>query len=262
MLYVILIMVGGNMINLKAAKCPQCGADIEVNPELERGICQFCGSTILIEDAIEKIQVEHTGTVKIDGIQGENDLIEIAKKHMQFNETNKALNVIEEVLQLNAYNLDALYLYLQIHKEELSFRAYLDAKEFPEEFRSNKIPSYYNTFKTRLNYLKQLDKENKYPTKEYYDILNKIDHEIDEVAKKDAEESEKEYKKYKTKEAIKVWTIRVIRFVIFPIIAFALIYFDEDRNEIEFKLQIGLMVFIYAVEYLLTRRLFNWILDI
>lgn len=30
------------MLKLTAAKCPQCGADIEVNPELEKSICQYC----------------------------------------------------------------------------------------------------------------------------------------------------------------------------------------------------------------------------
>lgn len=36
------------MIKLQAAKCPQCGADIEVNESLEKTICQYCGTTILI----------------------------------------------------------------------------------------------------------------------------------------------------------------------------------------------------------------------
>ena len=61
------------MVKLQAAKCPQCGADIEVNPSLEKTICQYCGTTILIQDAVQKIKVEHTGTVKVDGIKNRDD---------------------------------------------------------------------------------------------------------------------------------------------------------------------------------------------
>ena len=247
------------MISLKAARCPSCGADIEVNPELEKSICQFCGSTILIQDAIAKIKVEHSGTIKVDGIQGESDLIELAKKHIQFNRTDNALDVIEEVLKSNSYNMDALYLYLKIYKDYLLGISLLDSDRFPDDFR--KLPFYYNTFKTRLNYLKELDKEGKYPTEEYYNIINRIEQEVAKVNKKDSEKHAIEMEKYSKKEAIKEWTIRIIRFGVFPIIAFSLVFFDEDRNEFSIWVQIGVMLGVYAVEYLLTRRLFNWILD-
>lgn len=42
-------------MKLTVAKCPSCNANIEVNENLEKAICQYCGSTILIESAIKKI---------------------------------------------------------------------------------------------------------------------------------------------------------------------------------------------------------------
>lgn len=42
------------MIKLQAATCPQCGASIEVNEQLEKTICQFCGTTILVSDIWKK----------------------------------------------------------------------------------------------------------------------------------------------------------------------------------------------------------------
>ena len=42
------------MIKLQDAKCPNCGANIQVNDKLENTICQYCGSQVVIEEAIEK----------------------------------------------------------------------------------------------------------------------------------------------------------------------------------------------------------------
>ena len=46
------------MVQLQAAKCPQCGADIQVNTSLEQAICQYCGTTILVNDEVEKNKIE------------------------------------------------------------------------------------------------------------------------------------------------------------------------------------------------------------
>jgi len=164
------------MISLKAAKCPSCGADIEVNPELERGICQFCGSTILIQDAIQKIKVEHTGTIKIDGIQGESELLEIAKKHILVGETDKAYNVLEEILKENPYNLDAIQVYLELREKDL--QKYLDMTD--EDFSCSDMlttpPAYYELFKTRFSNLKTLDNNGKYAdvVSKYETMLNSM----------------------------------------------------------------------------------------
>lgn len=39
-------------MKLTPAKCPSCGANIEVNETLKNTICQYCGTTVLIEEAI------------------------------------------------------------------------------------------------------------------------------------------------------------------------------------------------------------------
>ena len=41
------------MVKLKDAKCPNCGANIEVNDALEKTICQYCGSTVIIEVCVK-----------------------------------------------------------------------------------------------------------------------------------------------------------------------------------------------------------------
>ena len=37
-----------------AAKCPQCGANLEVDPTKEAGICSVCGTPFITEKAIIK----------------------------------------------------------------------------------------------------------------------------------------------------------------------------------------------------------------
>lgn len=66
-------------MKLVPAKCPSCGANIEVNEDLKNAICQYCGTTILIEDAVEKYKVEILGEVKVDGIEGKSELLKNAE---------------------------------------------------------------------------------------------------------------------------------------------------------------------------------------
>ena len=34
-------------------KCPNCNADVEVNKDLERATCNYCGASFIIEDEKE-----------------------------------------------------------------------------------------------------------------------------------------------------------------------------------------------------------------
>ena len=95
------------MVKLQAAKCPSCGADIQVNEKLENTICQYCGSTVLVEDAIEKYKIEISGNVKVEGIKGRNDKIEQAKKHHKYDELDKAKNLIKEIVKDDEFDTEA-----------------------------------------------------------------------------------------------------------------------------------------------------------
>lgn len=62
-------------MKLVAAKCPNCGANIEVSPDAETTRCKSCGSAILVEDAIQKYKIEVSGEVSLSGISSvENDI--------------------------------------------------------------------------------------------------------------------------------------------------------------------------------------------
>ena len=224
------------MVSLKAAKCPSCGADIEVNPDLEKGICQFCGSTILIQDAIQKIRVEHTGTIKVEGIQGESELLDIVKNHIRFGETYKAYDVIEEILKINPYNLEALNLYLDLRQKDLKKYADMDSHSFMKSNMVTDEPTYYELFKKRLSNLAALDEEQKYGEciYGYRSIINAIERNfahVKEIEKRKEEEEEarrkRELKKYDTVDKI----LKIAKFVVLPIAALILAFITENEED-------------------------------
>ena len=55
-------------IELTAAKCPCCGANLLLNEQMESGFCQYCGSKIIVQAAIafNKVMVEGTVKTKAD----------------------------------------------------------------------------------------------------------------------------------------------------------------------------------------------------
>lgn len=66
-------------MKLVPAKCPSCGANIEVNENLEKAICQYCGTTVIIQEAVEKYKIEISGEVKVDGIESKKELLKNAE---------------------------------------------------------------------------------------------------------------------------------------------------------------------------------------
>ncbi len=56
-------------MKLVAAKCPSCGANLNVDSERKDMFCEYCGTKIIVEEAIQKYQLEISGKVEVDGIQ-------------------------------------------------------------------------------------------------------------------------------------------------------------------------------------------------
>jgi len=148
------------MIKLQAAKCPQCNADIEVNTNLEKAICQYCGSTIIIEEVVPKIKIEHSGTIRIEGQKDRTYHIKQALQHIKVEEYSKALTHLREIVLNDEFDIEA-YSYivianLNIMKEnDYNIPFFLKNKNmFPEEVKI--IDEFYNT----INRLSTIDKDN------------------------------------------------------------------------------------------------------
>lgn len=104
------------MVKLKDAKCPNCGANIQVNDKLENTICQYCGSQVVIEEAIEKYKLEISGKVEVDGIKGRNSKLEQAKKHMKLEEYDTAKKIIKEIIAEDSLDVEA---YIELIKIDI-----------------------------------------------------------------------------------------------------------------------------------------------
>lgn len=94
-------------MKLTPAKCPSCGAAIEVNPKLEKTICQYCGTTVFVEEAVQKLKVELSGKVEVEGIKTDKKRLEEAKKHMRLKEYDSARRLLEEILQNDHFHIEA-----------------------------------------------------------------------------------------------------------------------------------------------------------
>lgn len=94
-------------MKLVAAKCPSCGANIEVSPNDEATKCKYCGNAILVEDALKKFEVEVRGTVQISGISSlENDL-ELGRQALDAKDWAKAYRVFSGAIDKKAVCYDA-----------------------------------------------------------------------------------------------------------------------------------------------------------
>ena len=100
-------------MKLTPAKCPSCGANIDVNEKLEKTICQYCGTTVLIEEAIEKYKIELSGKVEVEGIKTNSQKIESAKKHMKPGEYLEAKRILDEVNKDDSFNVEAQCLWIK-----------------------------------------------------------------------------------------------------------------------------------------------------
>jgi len=53
---------------LVSVNCPNCNGEVQLEENMEKGFCLYCGSLIMVRDAVVKMKVEHSGTVSVSGI--------------------------------------------------------------------------------------------------------------------------------------------------------------------------------------------------
>ena len=170
-------------MNLVPAKCPSCGASLQLDDNLKRVECQYCHATIVVDEAIEKYQLEINATVKISGIQDADDKIEIAKKHLRALKYTEAKNVLDEVLTEDPYNLEALVTKYDVFIFEYENKGlYYDAIEIDDVY---KYPFYAADLDKYIETLVMNDKQNKYS--DYLDEMKRYKEKWIEACDKNTE---------------------------------------------------------------------------
>lgn len=61
-------------------KCPTCGGEVQMDDNLEKGFCMYCGGAIHIKEEVAKIKVEHSGKIEIDDSKKLNNSIALADR--------------------------------------------------------------------------------------------------------------------------------------------------------------------------------------
>ena len=63
-----------------SGSCPNCGGEVQLDESKEKGFCMHCGSSIRVQDAVQKLKLELSGKVGVDGINSVQQLKSNAQK--------------------------------------------------------------------------------------------------------------------------------------------------------------------------------------
>lgn len=88
-----------------SCKCPNCGADIQLDETREFGFCSFCGTKVMQD----KVVVEHRGSVKVDNSEYVQKFLQNARRAKQkedWEEVEKYYNLVE---QNDPTNIEAIF---------------------------------------------------------------------------------------------------------------------------------------------------------
>lgn len=83
-------------MKLVSAKCPNCGADLKLDTEKTSVECEYCKQNIMVEEAVERYKIEVSGTISIDGIVSDSELISSANDLLEMKEFLKAKRKFQE----------------------------------------------------------------------------------------------------------------------------------------------------------------------
>lgn len=78
------------MVKLVSAKCPSCGASLKLSKEDDRTKCDYCHQTIIVDEAIACYKLKISGTISVEGISSDSELIDAANELLDMKEYLKA----------------------------------------------------------------------------------------------------------------------------------------------------------------------------
>lgn len=95
-------------MKLIPARCPNCGADIEVNKDNQTTKCQYCNSRIIIDDAIAKYKIEVSGNVTIDNLPTAINLVKLGTRCLNQKEYKEAREKFEKAIEIDPDNSECI----------------------------------------------------------------------------------------------------------------------------------------------------------
>lgn len=76
-------------------KCPNCGGNIELDDQREKGFCMYCGSQIVYKEAVQKMEL--SGVVSVKGVADVEKLLQNAETFVKLNVYKKASAILLRV---------------------------------------------------------------------------------------------------------------------------------------------------------------------
>ena len=118
-------------MELKDAKCPNCGGQLKLDPNLEKGICRYCNTEILVSEAIHRYKVEVDGiaTIKSSMVRASNQLAD--------GDYDGAMKTFKHIIEIDPENSEAYY---EMFRCSVDIAAYYKNKNAGMQ---RTIPQYY-----------------------------------------------------------------------------------------------------------------------
>lgn len=85
-----------------SAKCPNCGASIQLDDQQESGFCQYCGSEVQFKEAIAKVRIDKSKNLA--------NYRELAMSAYRGNDDDNALKYAEKALEINSHDAEMWFL--------------------------------------------------------------------------------------------------------------------------------------------------------
>lgn len=124
-------------MKLVVAKCPSCGAKIDVDQDSNSTKCDYCGSQVIVEEAIQKYKVEVTGKVEINNLPLLDNYLKIGEMHYNDKEYEEAYKQYSKACDLDPQN------YIAILRKGLSKASYSTYNDFDINYAINGMKNAY-----------------------------------------------------------------------------------------------------------------------
>ena len=152
-------------MKLVSGKCPNCGANVELDSNLTQTYCAYCGSKISVEESVEKLKIELSGKIEIDGINSLRKLYQNAESYMKIKDYSYAYSTYSSIINNNPEELEAYKGALLALSQNMERPG--KSVIYPEEHYPSGCDSIFDQY---IHYIVTLDKDKKY--KDFIDSFN------------------------------------------------------------------------------------------
>lgn len=125
-------------MKLSAAKCPNCGANLNVDEKYEKTVCDYCKSVIVVEEAVEKHRLEISGSIEVENLPKFENYLKLANMHFDDLEYEEAYEQYSKACELDPEN------YIVIFRKGLSKSLSTNYNDFEVNSAINGLKNAYN----------------------------------------------------------------------------------------------------------------------